>query len=106
MKHQPTPTLDKLKPFVAALHEPFTLKDIMIASGMEENPARSALMSMKNREWVINTGKRIGNHGGQALWTRTRMFGVSSVAYREHEQRSALALLGQCLSGWRRANHV
>lgn len=103
MKHHPTPTLDKLKPIVAELPEPFTLKDIMDASGMPENNARSALMSMKNREWVINTGKRIGGFNSQALWTRTRMFGVSSVAYREHEQRAALALLGQCMTAWRRA---
>jgi len=101
MKNQPTPTLNKLLPFVAALPEPFTLKDIMAASGMQENPVRAALMSMKNRTWVENTGKRVGAHGGQALWTRTRWFGTNRTKAREHEQRSGLDLLGQIMAGWR-----
>lgn len=101
MRILPTPTLDKLEPIVAALPEPFTLKDIMSASGMEQNSARSALMGMKNRDWVENTGKRVGGFNGHALWIRTRWFGANRAACREHEQRAALALLGQCMSGWR-----
>lgn len=101
MKNQPTPTLNKLIPVVAALPEEFTIKDIMAASGMPENPVRGALMGMKSRGWVENTGKRIGPHGGQALWTRTHWFGSNRVACRENEQRAALDWLGNIMAGWR-----
>lgn len=101
MKKQPTPTLDRLIPIVADLPEPFTLKDIMLAAITPENPARAALMGMKNRGWVENTGKRVGAHGGQALWTRTRWYGREIARAREDQQRAALSQLGQCLSGWR-----
>lgn len=101
MKNQPTPTLNKLLPFVADLPEPFTLKDIMAASGIPENSVRAALMSMKNRDWVENTGKRVGGFNGQALWTRTRWFGVNRAACREYEQRAALDFLGDLMAGWR-----
>ena len=109
MKNQPvrlrsrqaTPTMDKLLPVVAGIHDPFTLKDIMAASSMPENPVRAALMSMKNRGWIENTGKRVGGFNGQTLWTRTRWFGTNRAAGVEHEQRSALDFIGNILAGWR-----
>lgn len=101
MRILPTPTLDKLKPFVAELHEPFTLKDIMAASGMPENSAKQALVGMKNRDWVENTGKRTGGFNSPVLWTRTRWFGTNRAVVREQEQRAALDFIGNILSGWR-----
>lgn len=101
MRTQHAPTLERLKPIVAALPEPFTLKDIMLAAGMAENPARAALVSMKTRGWVENTGKRIGAHGGHALWTRTRWYGIDRVRAQEAEQRAGMEQLGQIMAGWR-----
>lgn len=100
-----TPSLDRLTPVVAGLPDPFTLKDIMMASGTAENPARAALMSMKTRGWVEDTGKRVGAHGGHILWTRTRWYGLDRVRAQEAEQRAGMEQLGQCLSGWR-VSHV
>lgn len=100
MKTLPTPTLDKLLPAVAALPEPFTLRDIMAASGMPENPVRAALMSMKTRGWVENTGQRVsGNHA--VLWARTRWFGADRARASADMQRIALEQLGLLMAGWR-----
>lgn len=101
MRKLPAPTLDKLAPIVAELPEPFTLRDIMSASGMEENPARAALHGMKTRGWVVTTGVRLRHGNGSALWVRTHWYGVDRISAKSDMQRAALDLLGQCLSAWR-----
>lgn len=99
----PTPALDAITTIVAALAEPFTLGEAVAASGMSENAARALLMNMKGRGW-IESGQHTGRNG-QKYWTRTRWFGVDQSRSREDQQRTALAQLCQCLSGWR-VNHA
>lgn len=103
MRTQHAPTLERLKPIVAALPEPFTLKDIMTAACMPENPARAALKSMRQRDWVDLVSRK--NSNGQSHWTRTRWYGLDRVSAGADMQRAGLERIGQCLAGWR-VNHA
>lgn len=105
MRILPSPTLDRLAPIVAELPEPFTIKDIVAASGMVKNVAHSSLMTMKKRGWVENTGKRVGGFNGPALWIRTRWFGTDRNRTSEEEQRTGLERLFRAMTAWTPVTH-